>query len=73
MATILGLNLRQQAIATKLWMSTTWEETERVVQQYGKEAETIRELILLACIDDEVDSVADFNEATDVIDRIRNT
>ena len=47
-----GLSKRQKIIATLLWEAQSWEETELIISQFGVEAETIRELIVLEAIDE---------------------
>ena len=73
MELILELNLRRRAIATSLWRAQTWEETERIVHTVGQEADSIRLLILYACIDDDVATEGDFRAANGVINKARGT
>ena len=47
-----GLSKRQMIIATLLWEAESWEETELIIEQFGIEAEAIRELIVLEAIDE---------------------
>ena len=47
-----GLSKRQMIIATLLWEAESWEETELIIDQFGIEAEAIRELIVLEAIDE---------------------
>ena len=47
-----GLSKRQKIIATLLWEAESWEETELIIDQFGIEAEAIRELIVLEAIDE---------------------
>lgn len=47
-----GLSKRQMIIATLLWEAESWEETEFIIEQFGAEAESIRELLILEAIDE---------------------
>lgn len=47
-----GLSKRQKIIATLLWEAESWEETELIIEQFGSEAESIRELLILEAIDE---------------------
>ena len=47
-----GLSKRQMIIATLLWETESWEETELIIEQFGVEAKVIRELIVLEAIDE---------------------
>lgn len=49
---IAGLSKRQKIIATLLWEAESWEETELIIEQFGSEAESIRELLILEAIDE---------------------
>ena len=56
-----NLSKRQKIIATLLWEAESWEETEFIIEQFGSEAESIRELLILEAIDELVwrDGVCD--------------
>lgn len=47
-----GLSKRQKIIATLLWEAESREETEFIIEQFGAEAESIRELLILETIDE---------------------
>lgn len=67
-----GLTKRQAAIAQLLWTAETWEQTEAIVQAYGKEANTIRYLLALACIDEEVEDEHHCEQAREMLANISN-
>lgn len=65
-----NLNKRQIKIADLLWACETAEETEELVEQIGYEAETIRELMMLATIDILVDEQMDFSKIQTLLKNI---
>ena len=50
-------NARQHEIADALWSCGSLEETEAVVEQYGQEAELIKELMYLGWLDEQVTQI----------------
>ena len=50
-------NQRQHRIADALWACGSLEETEAVVEQYGQEAELIKELMYLAWLDEQATKI----------------
>ncbi len=65
-----GLTKRQAVIAQLLWTAETWEQTEAIVQAYGKEANTVRYLLALACIDEEVQDEHHCKQAREMITNV---
>lgn len=66
---IQGLSPRQCCIADAIWSCTSRDQVDEVIEQYGREAELVRELILVAAIDD---SVADQTAFPQVEHALRN-
>ena len=62
-----GLSKRQKIIATLLWEAESWEETELIIDQFGIEAEAIRELIVLEAIDELVWCNSACKEAEEIL------
>ena len=50
-------NARQHEIADALWSCGSLEETEAVIEQYGQEAELIKELMYLAWLDEQATQI----------------
>lgn len=50
-------NPRQHQIADALWACGSLEETQSVVEQYGQEAELIKELMYLGWLDEQVTEI----------------
>jgi hypothetical protein len=65
-----NLNIRQMKIADLLWACETTEETDELVEQIGCEAETIRELMMLATIDQLVDEQLNFSRIQTLLKNI---
>lgn len=57
-------------IADLLWACETIEETEELVEQIGKEADVVRELMLLAGIDELVEAQTDFSKIQTLLKNI---
>lgn len=71
MIDLIGLTKRQAVIAQLLWTAETWEQTEAIVQAYGKkEANTVRYLLALACIDEEVQDEHHCEQAREMLTNI---
>jgi nicotinic acid mononucleotide adenylyltransferase len=70
MIKIEGLSKRQMKIADLLWACSTIEETEELVEQIGKEADVVRELMLLAGIDELVEVQTDFSKIQTLLKNI---
>ena len=66
-----GLTKQQAVIAKMLWDVESWEETEEIVQRFGREADVIRRLIALACIDEETVRTDQCGDALELIERIK--
>lgn len=65
-----NLNKRQMKIADLLWACETAEETDQLVEQIGYEADTVRELMMLATIDILVDEQLDFSKIQTLLKNI---
>jgi len=50
-------NKHQHRIADALWACGSLEETEAVIEQYGQEAELIKELMYLGWLDEQVTQI----------------
>lgn len=50
-------NQRQHEIADALWSCGSLEETEAVIEQYGQEAELIKELMYLGWLDEQATEI----------------
>jgi hypothetical protein len=50
-------NQRQHKIADALWSCGSLEETEAVIEQYGQEAELIKELMYLGWLDEQATEI----------------
>lgn len=50
-------NARQHEIADALWSCGSLEETEAVIEQYGQEAELIKELMYLGWLDEQATEI----------------
>jgi hypothetical protein len=70
MIKIENLSKRQMKIADLLWACETIEETEELVEQIGKEADVVRELMLLAGIDELVEVQTDFSKIQTLLKNI---
>lgn len=70
MIKIENLNERQMKIADLLWACETIEETDELVEQIGQEANVVRELILLAGIDELVEAQTDFSKIQTLLKNI---
>jgi hypothetical protein len=57
-------------IADLLWACETIEETEELVEQIGQEADVVRELMLLAGIDELVEAQTDFSKIQTLLKNI---
>ena len=57
---------RQVMIAQLLWEAPDWETVNMILEQYGREAETVRNLMLWAQLDD----ISDFAQARSELNRI---
>lgn len=66
-----GLTPQQAIIATLLWRCDSWEDTENVVQRFGHEAATIREMLVLAVLDHTVTDQDDCKDATELLAHYR--
>jgi hypothetical protein len=67
-----GLSERQKKIASLLWDAQTEDEVSYIVERFGRDAESIKHLILYACIDDSVASIQDCKQATEILSSIFN-
>lgn len=67
-----GLSERQKKIASLLWDAQTEDEVTYIVGKFGNDAESIKQLILFACIDDSVASIQDCKQATEILSKIFN-
>lgn len=65
-----GLSKRQVKIADLLWACSTVEETEDLVQKIGREADVVRELMILAGIDQRVEMQTDFSKIQKLLSTI---
>jgi hypothetical protein len=70
MIRIEGLTKRQLKIADLIWACSTFEETEDIVQKIGREADVIRELVLLGAIDKRVEMQTDFSKIQKLLSTI---
>jgi nicotinic acid mononucleotide adenylyltransferase len=70
MIKIENLNKRQMKIADLFWACETIEETEELVEQIGQEADVVRELMLLAGIDELVEAQTDFSKIQTLLKNI---
>jgi hypothetical protein len=53
--TLDGLNELQQQIATLLWGAQTEDEYDAVLLRFGQDAELVRDLMILAALDEELE------------------
>ncbi len=61
-------NEHQVMIAQLLWLAPDNEAVNEIIEEYGREAETVRDLMIAARFDD----ITDFTQARTVLNRIFN-
>lgn len=66
-----GLSKRQCQIADALWQCDSSEEVDDVINEYGSDAELVRELILAAAIDDSVADQTGFPDVDKLLSKFR--
>jgi len=66
-----GLTKRQRKIADALWGAQGFDEVNSIIEKYGQEAIVLRDLILLACIDEDAEELVVYSDAIEAIDRIK--
>lgn len=62
-----GLNPRQATIAQLLWTSETSQEVDAVIGVFGREAVSIKELIIAAAIDEDTAAREEFPEVQEFL------
>jgi len=72
-----GLNARQHVIADILWAHEDGKDADRFIRglptaELRNEAQGIKDLMLMAAVEQAYDGISDNPEANKVIDRIRN-
>ena len=70
MAEVYGLNKRQHKIADALWNCDTQEDLDIVLTVYGNEATIVKELIILASLDEEVKTEKDCAQAIEMLKKV---
>ena len=65
-----NLSKRQVIIAKMLWCCESVEEAYKVAKAFGTEGLLIRELMILAAIDDDTKDSESFEEAEEVLNNI---
>jgi len=65
-----GLSKRQKIIVTLLCEAETWDETEAIVDTFGKDAALLRQLIIYETIDELCFDESQFDQAREILERI---
>jgi len=65
-----GLNHHQRVIADLLWKCDTLERVNEIVQVLGRDAQLVFELMKLAALDEDIDSMQEFPVAKQMLKQI---
>lgn len=66
-----GLTTRQVGIANLMWACNTIEEVEAVVSVFGTDAALVKQMILLAALDEMIDAEDEFPEIVTLLESMK--
>jgi hypothetical protein len=62
-----GLTERQAKIATILWSCDSMEDVDKIIELFGKDAEVVRDLILMEALEEELSEQESFEHIEDYL------
>jgi hypothetical protein len=65
-----GLSERQAQIASILWACDSMEQVDKVIELFGKDAETVRDLILMEALEEELQEQDSFEHIEEYLRNI---
>jgi len=65
-----GLTERQATIASILWACDSMEQVDKVIELFGKDAETVRDLILMEALEEELQEQDSFEHIEEYLRNI---
>lgn len=71
MIQIQGFNPAQRILADLIWNAPSTEEVNELVKKFGHDARVVRDMILYAVIDDELEHEIEFKLAEEVIEMVK--